>query len=235
MIETAIVSSRARPSPSMMAPIMPPRPKGSTTVRIICQRLAPSARAASRSPAGARENTSRQMDATIGTIMMPTTRPAMKIDALSGGLVTLKNGMNDAWRDSQVLSPTTLPWSSKKAHRPKMMLGMAAARSIRAMNDRREPIGAYSLRKRAVQMATGAPTIMATKATSTVPTSEASTPKSECEPIRTGPEWVKNPHPATLKAGHPDQARNEPMATSSRKTPRPDSWTPRRKMRSGVE
>ena len=72
----------------MTAPIIPPRPKGSTTARIICHRLAPSARAASRSPAGASENTSRQIEATIGTIMIPTTRPAMKSEALSGGLTT---------------------------------------------------------------------------------------------------------------------------------------------------
>ena len=102
----------------MTAPIMPPRPKGRTTVRIICQRLAPRARAASRSPAGARENTSRQMEATMGTIMSPTTRPAMKIEALSGGLATWKKGMKARWRDSQVLKPTTLSCSSNTAHSP---------------------------------------------------------------------------------------------------------------------
>ena len=51
----------------------------------------------------------------------------------------------------------------------------------------------------------------------------------------TGPEWVKNPHPAVWNAGQPYQARNDPMATSSTKTPSPDSWTPLRKIRSGVE
>ena len=40
---TAMVSPSARPRPSMQAPITPPRPKGSTTVRIIPQRVAPSA------------------------------------------------------------------------------------------------------------------------------------------------------------------------------------------------
>ena len=78
---------------SGLAPIIPPLPKGRTTVRIICQRLAPSASAASRSPAGARENTSLQMEATMGTIISPTTSPAIKIDALSGGLTTWKKGM----------------------------------------------------------------------------------------------------------------------------------------------
>ena len=118
MMDTAMVSSRARPRPSMTAPIIPPRPKGSTTVRIICQRLAPRARAASRSPAGASENTSRLIDATMGTIISPTTNPARKIDALRGGLSTLKKGMNDRCRESQVLNPTTLSCSSNTAQRP---------------------------------------------------------------------------------------------------------------------
>ena len=113
-----MVSSRARPRPSMTAPIIPPRPKGRTTVRIICHRLAPRARAASRSPAGASEKTSREMEATMGTIISPTTRPAMKSEALSGGLTTLKKGMNDRWRESQVLNPTTLSCSSNTAHNP---------------------------------------------------------------------------------------------------------------------
>ena len=113
---TAIVSSRARPSPSMTAPMIPPRPKGMTTGRIICHRLAPRARAASRSPAGAREKTSRQIEVTIGTIMIPTTSPAMKIEPLNGGLTTLKNGKKARWRESQVLTPTTL--FGELEHRP---------------------------------------------------------------------------------------------------------------------
>jgi hypothetical protein len=116
------------------------------------------------------------MEATMGTIMMPTTSPAMKMDALKGGLTTLKNGRKPMCLDSQVLKPTTLGCSSNTAHRPKMMLGIAAARSTRAMRERRLHDGAYSLRNRAVAMATGTPTIMATNATSTVPTREASTP-----------------------------------------------------------
>ena len=84
-------------------------------------------------------------------------------------------------------------------------------------------------------MAIGAPTSMATKATSTVPTKEASTPNPELEPGVTGPEWVKKPHPAVRNAGQPYQARNDPMATRRTKTPSPESWTPLRKIRSGVE
>ena len=125
----------------------------------------------------------------------------MKIDALSGGLVTLKNGMNARCRESQVLKPTTLGCSSKIAHRPKMMLGMAAARSTRAMSERRLRRGAYSLRKRAVAMATGAPTIMATVATSTVPTSEANTPNVGLWPSVLNPDRVKKPDPRHPERG----------------------------------
>ncbi len=45
-------------------------------------------------PGGASEKTSRLIEATMGTIIRPTTSPAMKSEALSGGLSTLKNGMN---------------------------------------------------------------------------------------------------------------------------------------------
>ena len=44
----------------------------------------------------------------MGTIMMPTTSPAMNSDAVTGGLTTLKIGMNPRWCDSQLLNPTTI-------------------------------------------------------------------------------------------------------------------------------
>ena len=40
---TTMVSPRARPSPSMVPPMIPPFPKGSTTDRIIPHRVAPRA------------------------------------------------------------------------------------------------------------------------------------------------------------------------------------------------
>ena len=76
-----------------------------------------------------------------------------------------------------------------------MMLGMAAARSTRAISVRRLQVGAYSLRNMAVAMATGAPTTMATAATSTVPTIEASTPYTGCLARVSKPEVVKNLRP----------------------------------------
>ena len=160
--------------------------------------------------------------------MIPTTSPAMKIEALRGGLTTLKKGMNARWCESQVLKPTTFGCSSNTAHRPKMMLGIAAARSIMAMSDRRVFSGAYSLRNSAVAMATGAPTIMATNATSTVPTIDARTPNVGWAPRVWNPDLVKNFHPACWNAGYPDHARKIPITTSSRNTPPPEMRTPAR-------
>ena len=48
----------------------------------------------------------------MGTIMMPTTRPAMKSEALTCGVATLKIGIHDRWRDIQPLMPTTFGCSS---------------------------------------------------------------------------------------------------------------------------
>ncbi len=70
---------------------MPPRPKGSTTVLIIWDRVAPRASAPSLSPGGARLNTSRQTEATMGTIISPTTSPATKNDPLNGGARPLED------------------------------------------------------------------------------------------------------------------------------------------------
>ncbi len=77
---TAIVSPSARPRPSMVAPITPARPNGSTTVRIIPQRVEPSAYAPSRSPTGACEKTCLDSDVTMGMTMSETTTPAMKVE-----------------------------------------------------------------------------------------------------------------------------------------------------------
>ena len=77
---TVIVSPMARPKPSMTAPMTPPRAYGMTTVRIMPQRVHPSAYAASRSPIGACENTSRARDVVIGMIIRPTTTPAIAAD-----------------------------------------------------------------------------------------------------------------------------------------------------------
>ena len=73
---TAMVSPSARPRPSIVPPMMPPRPKGRTTAVIIPQRVAPSASAASFSPCGVCEKTWRMTAQAIGITIMATAMPA---------------------------------------------------------------------------------------------------------------------------------------------------------------
>ena len=75
---TAIVSPIARPRPSIAAPVMPAREYGRTAMRIISQRVAPSASAASLCSTGTVAITSREIAETIGRIMIARISPAMK-------------------------------------------------------------------------------------------------------------------------------------------------------------
>ena len=67
---TAIVSPSARPRPSMMAPTMPMRELRRTPMRIISQRVAPSASTASRWLLGTAVMMSRVSEEMMGRIMM---------------------------------------------------------------------------------------------------------------------------------------------------------------------
>ena len=75
---TAMVSPSARPSASIVPPMIPPRPKGSTTVRTMPQVVAPSASAASFSPGGVCEKTWRITAHAIGITIIDTAMPATK-------------------------------------------------------------------------------------------------------------------------------------------------------------
>ena len=80
MMASEIDSPMARPRASIDPPTMPPRPKGSTTIRIMRQRLPPRASAASFSPGGVWENTSRMIDVAVGRIISEIRTPPMNID-----------------------------------------------------------------------------------------------------------------------------------------------------------
>ena len=80
MSKIAIVSPSARPSPSIAPPMIPPRPNGRTTDRIMPHRVPPWASAPSFSPGGTCEKTSRITAVQIGTTMSETTTPAVKAD-----------------------------------------------------------------------------------------------------------------------------------------------------------
>ena len=82
---TASVSPSARPRPRIEADTTPLRPNGSTEVRIISQRVAPSASAASTWSRGTCRNTSREIEEMIGRIMIARMMPAVKTVRLFGG------------------------------------------------------------------------------------------------------------------------------------------------------
>ena len=75
-----MVSPRARPRPSIEAEMTPGRPKGSTAVRMISQRVAPSASAASMCAVGVWAKTSRLRAVTIGRIMIARMTEPAKIE-----------------------------------------------------------------------------------------------------------------------------------------------------------
>ncbi len=75
-----IVSPNARPRPNIVPPMIPPRPNGINTIRIIPQCVDPNANAASFSPGGHNENTSRITEHAIGITINDTTSPAMNND-----------------------------------------------------------------------------------------------------------------------------------------------------------
>ena len=74
---TAMVSPSARPRPISTPATSPLRLCGITAARIVSQRVAPSAWAASFSDAGTVVNVSRATAVTIGVIMMARMRPAV--------------------------------------------------------------------------------------------------------------------------------------------------------------
>ena len=88
---TAIVSPSARPRPSMVAPMIPGRLRGTTIERITSQRVAPRANPACRSVSGTAVNTSRTRAVMIGMIMIASTTPAKKKLKLMTG--PAKSGM----------------------------------------------------------------------------------------------------------------------------------------------
>src|SRR5215475_11084266 len=151
---TAIVSPNARPRPSIVPPTIALLPNGSTTLRIIPQRVAPSAYAPSRSPSGAWPNASRMMEHAIGATISDTTSPAMNVDDVnavavdSGSLrstpATLKIGIQPNQLEIHRDRGPTRHWRKTNPHRPYTTLGTAAIRSTIVMSVRCRRRGAYS-------------------------------------------------------------------------------------------
>ena len=106
MIATAIVSPSARPRPSIDALITADLPNGRTVIRIISQRVAPSASAPSRSLRGVWVNTERDTAVMIGRIITASTTPATSIVRPVAVAGPSKNGMKPRWSASHSWIPT---------------------------------------------------------------------------------------------------------------------------------
>ena len=101
--------------------MMPARPKGITTARIIPHRVAPRAIAPSRSPIGAWAKTSRMIEVMVGSTTTPTAMPAMNADDVydegESGVLTRKNGSNEPrWTDSHWLMVSRWACRKNRAH-----------------------------------------------------------------------------------------------------------------------
>jgi hypothetical protein len=73
---TIIVSPTPRETPSTTDATMPEIAAGKTTFVATCRLVAPSPKAPSRSPCGTARIESSEIEAIVGTIMKPITRPA---------------------------------------------------------------------------------------------------------------------------------------------------------------
>src|ERR1700752_771246 len=78
-IATAMVSPRARPRPSITPETTPERAYGKTARRIVSQRVAPNAIAASSWRRGVWAKTSREIAVVIGMTMIASTMPAVSM------------------------------------------------------------------------------------------------------------------------------------------------------------
>ncbi len=108
-------------------------------MRIIPQRVPPSASAASFSPGGVCVNTSRVTAATIGSTISDTTMPAMNIDPVSSAPSSVRKiGIQPKCRLIHSDSGAISYWSTKNPQMPYSRLGMAASRSTRAVRRLRQ-------------------------------------------------------------------------------------------------
>ena len=117
-IATAIVSPRARPRPSIDADTMPGRANGSTAIRIISQRVAPRARAASSCRRGTWRKTSRLSAVTIGKIITASTTATVRMVRPVPEAGPAKSGMKPRCSVSQTKTGCRAGASTPMPHRP---------------------------------------------------------------------------------------------------------------------
>ena len=115
---TAIVSPSARPRPSIEPPTMAERPKGRTVMRIISQRVAPSASAPSTWARGVRTKTSRVTAQMIGRIIRARTNPTTSMVRPVAEAGPSKKGSQPRWSASHWCRPTVAGPSTAMPQRP---------------------------------------------------------------------------------------------------------------------
>ena len=144
MISTATVSPRARPSPSMDAAMTPLRPYGSTVIRMTSHLVAPIAWAASMWARGVCRNTSRLTEVMIGRIITASTTPAVKMvpPPASDTLPCLNRKNQPRVPLRNFATGSSQGASTKMPHRPKMIDGTAASRSMSVLKGRDNRAGA---------------------------------------------------------------------------------------------
>ena len=98
--------------------MMPERPNGSTAIRIISQRVAPSASAASSCSFGVCRNTSRDTAVMIGRIITASTMPATSMVRPVAETGPAKNGSQPNHSLSHVVRPAEAGPSTRAPHRP---------------------------------------------------------------------------------------------------------------------
>jgi hypothetical protein len=105
MKTTAMVSPRARPRPEHHGADHPAPTEREDDPADHARLRGAQGQAPSFSPGGRGRRPPAMTDAMMGTIMIPTTSPAMNSEAFTLGVVTLKIGIQARWRDIHEADP----------------------------------------------------------------------------------------------------------------------------------
>ena len=159
-MSTTMVSPMARDMPSMMAVPMPDRAAGTTTRTMVSQRVAPSAREASRRERGTARRASSETEQMVGRLMMASTSEALS-------RLRPVAAPSTSWRMG---ASTTMP------RKPSTTEGRAASSSTKGLMTRRAKGGAISARYTAVMTPRGTASSEESTVTATEPTSNGKMP-----------------------------------------------------------
>ena len=125
---TAIVSPKALPRDNIAALTNPENPAGNNTRKIVSQRVPPKAIDELRNSLGMTNNTSREIAAIVGKIIMERIIPAVNILFPAGSSV-LNSGMNAKVPPNHLSKGFMTGINTKIPHKPIITLGIAAINS----------------------------------------------------------------------------------------------------------